>query len=198
MTFGKYARDPLIHPTAIIHGNVQLGDDVQVGPYCVLGDDGPGWLNIGAGSHIRSHTVIEACNFIDAHFETGHHVLIRAGHTIGRHVLIGSHSILEGGADIGDRTRIRSRCSINMATIGRGVEMFDGCVLIDGARPPDGYRSAPVVHDGATLAAGVMVMAGVHIGAGAYVAARTLVERDVPADTLLLRSGRLDTVEALR
>jgi UDP-N-acetylglucosamine acyltransferase len=45
-----------IHPTAVIGRNVQLGDDVVVGPYCVVGDD----VSIGAGTILETHVVIAA------------------------------------------------------------------------------------------------------------------------------------------
>lgn len=41
---------PHIHPTAIINGDVQLADDVVVGPYCVLG----GKIRVGPGTTLVS------------------------------------------------------------------------------------------------------------------------------------------------
>ena len=39
---------PKIHPTAVIEGDVQLDDDVVIGPYCVLS----GTVRIGAGTRL--------------------------------------------------------------------------------------------------------------------------------------------------
>jgi len=36
---------PKIHPTAVLQGDVELGDDVEIGPYCVLS----GRIRLGAG-----------------------------------------------------------------------------------------------------------------------------------------------------
>lgn len=189
---------PLIHHTALIHPNVTLGDNVRVGPFCVLGDEGGLPLTIGAGSVIRSHTVIEGDNRIGERFETGHHTTIRAGNHLHSGVMVGSYAILEGGAMIGEGARIRSRCSLNNASVGIGAQLFDGVVLVDGNRPPDGERDGPVIFSGVVLSAGVMVMAGVSVGHDSYVAARAVVERDVPARTFLARSGRTCPVEAMR
>ena len=38
----------IIHPTAVIHSTAELAEDVQVGPYCVVGQN----VRIGAGSDI--------------------------------------------------------------------------------------------------------------------------------------------------
>ena len=43
-----------IHPTAIIEAGAELADDVQVGPYSVVGPK----VRIGAGSTIGPHVVI--------------------------------------------------------------------------------------------------------------------------------------------
>lgn len=43
-----------IHPTALLTGDIELGDHNEIGPYCVL--EGP--LRIGNGNLITSHVVI--------------------------------------------------------------------------------------------------------------------------------------------
>jgi len=43
-----------IHSTAILGKNVQLDEDVVIGPYCVVGDD----VAIGAGTVLQAHVTI--------------------------------------------------------------------------------------------------------------------------------------------
>ncbi|MBT8036631.1 MAG: acyl-ACP--UDP-N-acetylglucosamine O-acyltransferase [Verrucomicrobiae bacterium] len=45
----------MIHPTAIIDPTAKLASDVEVGPFCVVGAN----VQIGAGSVLKSHVVIE-------------------------------------------------------------------------------------------------------------------------------------------
>jgi UDP-N-acetylglucosamine acyltransferase len=45
---------PRIHPTAIVHGEAQLADDVEIGPFCVIERD----VTLGAGTVVRSHSII--------------------------------------------------------------------------------------------------------------------------------------------
>ncbi|MGB2401775.1 MAG: acyl-ACP--UDP-N-acetylglucosamine O-acyltransferase [Akkermansiaceae bacterium] len=47
--------DSLIHPTAVIDSSAELAEGVSVGPYSVIGAN----VNIGAGSVLKSHVVIE-------------------------------------------------------------------------------------------------------------------------------------------
>lgn len=44
-----------IHPTAVVHPNAKLADDVEIGPFCVVGEH----VEIGAGSKLISHVVID-------------------------------------------------------------------------------------------------------------------------------------------
>lgn len=46
---------PTIHPTAIVDPKVELADDVQVGPYCML----EGRIRIGAGTRLRGHCFLQ-------------------------------------------------------------------------------------------------------------------------------------------
>ena len=42
------------HPTALIHPNAQLADDVEVGAYSIIGEH----VEIGAGTSVGPHVVI--------------------------------------------------------------------------------------------------------------------------------------------
>jgi UDP-N-acetylglucosamine acyltransferase len=45
----------MIHPTALVEPSVELGSDVEIGPYCVL----RGKVRLGDGARLHSHVVIE-------------------------------------------------------------------------------------------------------------------------------------------
>lgn len=42
---------PGVHPTAVLASNVTLADDVEIGPFAVLGDE----CRVGAGARIGAH-----------------------------------------------------------------------------------------------------------------------------------------------
>jgi UDP-N-acetylglucosamine acyltransferase len=44
-----------IHPTAIVHPNAELGQDVGIGPYCVVGEH----VKIGRGTQLLAHVYVE-------------------------------------------------------------------------------------------------------------------------------------------
>ena len=44
-----------IHPTAIVASDAKLSDGVEIGPYCIIGDN----VKIGRNTTLASHVVIE-------------------------------------------------------------------------------------------------------------------------------------------
>lgn len=45
----------IIHPTAIVDEKAQIAKDVEIGPYCIIGEQ----VSIGAGTKLQSHVVIQ-------------------------------------------------------------------------------------------------------------------------------------------
>jgi len=45
----------MLHPTAIIHAQAQIGADCEIGPYCVIGEH----VELGARCRLHSHVVID-------------------------------------------------------------------------------------------------------------------------------------------
>lgn len=50
-----------IHPSAVVHPGAELADDVEIGPFCLIGEH----VRIGAGTRVGPH------NVIDGHTEIG-------------------------------------------------------------------------------------------------------------------------------
>ena len=181
----------LIHPTAILHAGVQLGEGARVEPYVVLGTlNGPP-LEIGAGAIIRSGTRIYGGVKIGDGLRTGHNALIRGQVEIGDDFHIGSYSSVEGTVWIGDRVKIQGRCEIADSFVHDDARLWVQTIVCDNNRPPDGEKEPPTIGPGAHLYARVLVMPGANIGAGAVIAANAMVRGDVPDGYLLTRSGKL-------
>jgi len=175
---------------SVIFPGVELGDEVEVGPFCVVGQPyrsmAAGTVTvIGAGSVIRSHTVVYAGNRIGRGFQTGHGAFLRELNRIGDHVSVGSKSIIEHHVTIEDGVRIHSQ-----AFVPEFTHLKKGCwlgpnVVITNARYPLSPTvkedlQAAVVEEGAIVGANSTLLPGVTIGAGAVVGAGSVVTRDVP------------------
>ena len=96
-----------IHPTAIVHADARIADDVEVGAYTLIGPH----VEIGAGSRIGPHAVI-----------TGH-TRIGRDNRIFQFVSLGEapqdkkYANEPTRLEIGDRNTIREFCTFNCGTV---------------------------------------------------------------------------------
>ncbi|MCE0724689.1 MULTISPECIES: UDP-3-O-(3-hydroxymyristoyl)glucosamine N-acyltransferase [Legionella] len=79
-----------IDPTAIIHQSAQLGQNVSVGAYSVIGAN----TQIADGVTIGANTVIESSVHIGQNSQIGHKVVIHAGCQLGAFVVINTGCII--------------------------------------------------------------------------------------------------------
>lgn len=188
-----------VDDTAVIHRDAELGDDVSVGAFTVVGANvrlGPGSrveshcvlgagnadpLRIGAGATIRSHSVLYGGSRFGAGLETGHHVTTREGLHVGRNLRLGTNCDLQGHATIGNFVRLHSGIQVNHGTtLEDFVWIFPYVVLTNDPHPPsDGATMGPTIRRGAAIGARSLILPGVVIGEGALVAAGSTVTTDV-------------------
>lgn len=171
-----------------MYPGVQLGDDVTIGWYVVLGHPLANGkflpTEIGAHALIRSHTVIYTGNTIGERFQTGHNVLVRESNVIGNDVSIGSHTVLEHHIQIGNGVRIHSQAFIPEFTvledecwIGPGVCLTNA--LYPRSRHVKDALRGPTIERGAKIGAGAVILPGVVIGKNALIGAGAVVTKDV-------------------
>ena len=102
----------MIHATAIVASGAQIDSSVDVGPYCVIGDD----VEIGHGTRIDSHVVIKGPTRIGADNR------IFQFASIGDDPQDKKYAGEQTELVIGDRNTIREYCTINRGTVqDRGV-----------------------------------------------------------------------------
>ena len=96
-----------IHPTAIVEPGANLGGEVEIGPYSIVGQK----ASIGAGSVLQSHVIIEGDVAI------GEKNLIGHGAVIGTPPQDVSYAPeRKTGVTIGNRNVIREYCTIHRGT----------------------------------------------------------------------------------
>ncbi len=146
-----------LHPTAIIEDGAQLGADVEVGPFCVVGaqvklGDGvrlashvvvSGDTQIGARSSVYSHAVLGGGPQFKGDAGAGAKLIIGADNVIREHVTMNGGSIKGGGAThVGDKgffmaySHVAHDCHIghsvtfaNGVALAGHVEMGDGVIV---------------------------------------------------------------------
>ncbi|MSQ83629.1 MAG: N-acetyltransferase [Myxococcales bacterium] len=174
-----------------IYANVVVQDDCIIEDYCTLGHppalahDQP--LVIGAGAHIRSHSVFYAGSEFGPGLRTGHRVTVREGTMAGRSLQIGTLSDFQGDCRIGDYVRTHSNVHIGQRSVVEDfVWIFPYVVLTNDPHPPsDGFLVGVRLEKYCVVSTLACVMPGVVVGSGALVAASALVSKNVPAGVVV-------------
>ena len=186
----------MISPTARIYPNVQLGENVEIGDFAVVGvpprGKEPGELPtvIGDGSVLRSHTVVYAGNVVGKHFQTGHHAMIREENRIGDDVSVGTNSVVEHHVEIADRVRIHSQAFVpEFSTLEEGAWIGPNVVLTNALHPlckkSKECLKGPTIKRGAKIGANSTILPYRTVGENAVVGAGSVVVEDVPANAVV-------------
>lgn len=176
----------MIHPTALIAEDAQLADDVQVGPYCVIGAD----VKIASGCVLKSHVVI------GPHTDIGHNNIIYPFACLGEAPQDKKFANEKTRLQIGDNNTIREYVTINRGTIDDRnvtqigddnwimayVHIAHDCVVGDHIIMANGTTLAGHVHIGDYVILGgfTKIHQFCRIGAHAFTAMDTALQKDVP------------------
>lgn len=135
---------------------------------------------------------------------------VTRGTVIGADCTIAPFALLDG-AHLGDRTIFSMYAAAGPGfVIGSDVFIGPGVIFANDAWPranKDGFDAKALrdgslvivrVGDGASIGAGVIILPGHTIGEGAMVAAGVIVDRDVPAHSILTRAGEIVAIDPSR
>ncbi|MHC4108803.1 MAG: acyl-ACP--UDP-N-acetylglucosamine O-acyltransferase [Planctomycetota bacterium] len=176
-----------VHPTAILDGEIDLGDDVAIGPHCVL----TGSMTIGPGTRLIGHVYLNgpleigsnnviypfSClGYAPQHAkydptQPGKGLVIGSGNTIREHVTIHRAFTDEGPTTIGDG-------NFFMATshAGHDCRVADNCVFVNNCL----LGGHVIVEDGVTVGGGSVVHQFCRLGRGAMLSGAMGASRDIP------------------
>jgi carbonic anhydrase/acetyltransferase-like protein (isoleucine patch superfamily) len=114
-------KTPSIHPTAFIHetavivGDVEIGEHVSVWPYAVIRGDN-NYIKVKAYSNVQDHVMIHVSDdfpaIIDEYVTLGHHAIVHACH-IKHDVIVGMGAIVLDGATIGEYSLVGANALVS-------------------------------------------------------------------------------------
>jgi len=184
-----------IHPTAIIDPGADLADDIEVGPYAVIGNK----VKIDSGNKIGPHVVINGPSVIgkdNVFYQFG-----SIGEAPQDKKYKGEDTLLE----IGDRNVIREFTTLNRGTVqDRGVTTLGSdnlvmayvhiahdCVLGDDIILANNTSLAGhvTIHDHAILGGFSLIHQFCTIGSYVFTAMNSVISKDVPP--FLMVSGHM-------
>lgn len=195
----------MISDTAKIYPNVELGDNIIIEDFCIIGcpfrDYNDEKTVIGDNAVIRAGTVIYAGNRIGDNFRTGNKANIRELNEIGNSVSIGTLSVIEHHVIIRDGVRIHTQAFVPEYTVLDEECWIGPNVVITNARfpgHPDAKKDLIGVHvqSNAKVGANVTLLPGVVIGQNSLVGAGSVVTRNVP-DNMIVAGNPAKTMREI-
>lgn len=110
-----------VHPTAVVDGDAEIGDAVEIGPYAVIGPD----VRIGARTTVGAHAVLEGRTSVGADCTIG------IGAVLGAEPQDQKYAGEPTTLDIGDGTIVREYATLHRGTAQRGTTTVGaGCFLM--------------------------------------------------------------------
>lgn len=145
--------------TSVISPNATIGQNVQIGHFCIIEDD----------AVIGDDTVI------------GNYCIIKKGARVGKSCRFTAYCEIRDNVIIGDRTTFGSRCTISAnARIGNDVTIKYGFVLTDTPVLEKGNEKlVGDIGDNVLIGANVTLMPGFNIGSNATIGACSQVRSHV-------------------
>jgi bifunctional UDP-N-acetylglucosamine pyrophosphorylase/glucosamine-1-phosphate N-acetyltransferase len=169
-----YGRDVAIDVGCVFEGKVELGDAVEVGPYCVLKN-----VKVGAGTRIAAF-----CHFEEAVIGPdgvlGPYARLRPGTELGPEVHIGNFVEVKK-SKIAAQSKANHLAYIGDAEIGQRVNVGAGTITCnyDGAN-----KHKTIIEDDVFIGSDTQLVAPVTVGRGATLGAGTTLTKNVPPDSL--------------
>jgi UDP-N-acetylglucosamine acyltransferase len=167
----------MLHPTAVIHPDAQLGANVTVGPYAVI----EGAARLGDRCEVQAHAVI------GAQVEMGEDNVIGYGAIIGGDPQdFAFKDEIRSAVRIGNGNKIREYSTIHRGTSeGSATVVGDGCFLMAGAH----LAHNVVLGNHVILANNVLLGGHVHVGDRVFIGGGCVFHQFVRVGRLAICQG---------
>jgi bifunctional UDP-N-acetylglucosamine pyrophosphorylase/glucosamine-1-phosphate N-acetyltransferase len=178
-------RDVEIDIDVVFEGQVELGDDVRIGPFCRIKD-----AFLGAGSEVRAHCDIDGARCEGA-VVVGPYARLRPGSVLADGAHIGNF-VETKNAKIGVGSKANHLAYLGDAVIGTGVNVGAGTITCnyDGAN-----KSTTIIEDGAFIGSNSSLVAPLTVGAGATIGAGSVISKDAPGGKLTVARAKQVVVD---
>ena len=166
-----------IHPSAIVHPDCQIADDVEIGAFVCIEDPAV----IGAGCVIRPHAILSGAVALGRNNEIGYGAVIG-----GKPQDFGFKPGTRSEVIIGDNNVIREYATINRGTAeGSATRVGDNCFLMTGCHL--GHNS--VVGNHVIIANNVLLGGHVQIADRAFLGGACVFHQFVRVGTMVVAQG---------
>lgn len=178
-------RDVFIDVNVVIEGNVELGDDVHIGPNCVIRN-----ASIGPASYVDAFSHIDGA-LLAANTQVGPYARLRPGAELAEHAKVGNFVEIKK-ARLAHGAKVNHLTYIGDADIGPGVNVGAGTITCnyDGVN-----KHRTIIEEGAFIGSNTSLVAPVTVGRDATIGAGSVISKDAPAGKLTLTRARQLTLD---
>ncbi len=193
-----------IAETAVVYSGVELGDDVVIGDYAVVGKQpvrGPRStapreelppLVVGHGARILAGAVIFAGSRLGEGVIVGDQACVRERCELAAEVVVGRGAFVENDVLVGARTKIQANAYLTAYSLVEEDVFIAPCVVTTNdnfmgrTEQRHDQRKGPTIRRGARIGGGAVLLPGIEIGEEAFVGAGAVVLADVPARAVVV------------
>ena len=177
--------DVTIDINVILEGDIELGNNVSIGPNCTLKN-----IKAGDGTEIAANSVLEDA-MIGKHCTIGPFARIRPGTELSDEAKIGNFVEVKK-AKIGRHSKVNHLSYIGDSELGNDVNIGAGTITCnyDGVNK---FRT--VIGDNVFIGSNTALVAPVTVASGATVGAGSVITKDVAEKQLAIARGRQSNID---
>lgn len=179
-------QDNFIDINCVFEGSVTLGDDVAIGPNCVLKD-----CSVQSGTRIHANSMIDSA-VVGESCDIGPYARIRPGSTLDKKAKLGNFVELKK-AHIGEGSKVNHLSYIGDCEMGKSVNVGAGTITCnyDGAN-----KHQTIIGNGVFIGSNTALVAPIRLGDNATIGAGTTLSSEAPADALTYSRAPAKTSKA--
>ncbi len=176
--------DAFIDVNCVFEGTVAIGNNVKIGPGCVIRSS-----TIEAGCIIKPYSVIDDAK-IASNVEVGPFARLRPGADLKHNSRVGNFVEIKKSV-LGENSKASHLTYLGDTEVGSNVNIGAGTITCnyDGAN-----KFKTIIEDGAFIGSDTQLVAPVRVGKNATIGAGSTITRDTEADTLTLSRVNQKTV----
>lgn len=178
-------RDVCLDVGVVLEGEVTLGDNVSVGPYCVIKN-----ASIAAGTQIAAHTVIEDAQ-VGGDCKIGPFARLRPGANLSGENNVGNFVEIKAST-IGVGSKVNHLSYVGDASLGERVNVGAGTITCnyDGAN-----KHKTVLGDDVFVGSNSSLVAPIEVGNGVTVGAGSTLSKNVGEGALAFTRAQQKTID---
>jgi bifunctional UDP-N-acetylglucosamine pyrophosphorylase/glucosamine-1-phosphate N-acetyltransferase len=181
----KTGRDVFIDVNCVFEGDVVLGDNVRIGPNCVIKNS-----RIDDAAEIDAHSLLEEA-IVGEQAHVGPFARLRPGTELGRKARVGNF-VETKKTRLGDGSKANHLTYLGDCTVGVNANIGAGTITCN----YDGVNKFKTnIGDGAFIGSNSSLVAPAEIGANATVGAGSVIIAAVPDNTLAVARGQQRNIE---